>query len=45
MCMCCYDCVQFCDFNSDPHDLCKVISDLQSVGEDYDSFGEWLKSL
>ena len=32
--------MQFCDFNSKPEDVCKVISDLQSVGEKYDSFGK-----
>ena len=31
---------QFCDFNSKPEDVCKVISDLQSDGQSYDSFGE-----
>lgn len=28
----------FCDFNSNPQDVCKVICDLQSVGENYDAF-------
>ena len=32
--------MQFCDFNNKPEDVCKVISDLQSVGEKYDSFGK-----
>ena len=31
---------QFCDFNSKPEDVCKVISDLQSDGQTYDSFGK-----
>ena len=31
---------QFCDFNSKPEDVCKVISDLQSDGQSYDSFGK-----
>ena len=32
--------MQFCDFNSKPEDVCKVISELESVGENYDSFGK-----
>ena len=31
---------QFCDFNSKPEDVCKVISDLQSDGQTYNSFGK-----
>ena len=31
---------QFCDFNKDPRDVSKVINDLDTVGENYKSFGK-----
>ena len=51
MCLCCgivqmlfvqfRHLVQFCDFNDDPILVCNAISQLESVEESYESFGEY----